>query len=59
MNYTAPRIVDYGTLVELTAASPNDGNDPCRNNPPRGPKQTGNADLIQGQANLGTCALSA
>jgi hypothetical protein len=44
--------------VELTAASGNDGNDPCRDNPPRGPKQTGPADLIQGNANLTTCVLS-
>jgi hypothetical protein len=59
IEYSAPRISDYGTLVELTAASGNSGNDPCRDNPPRGPKQTGAADLIQGNANLATCALSA
>jgi hypothetical protein len=58
--YSPPRIFDHGTLVELTAQSPigNDGNDPCRDNPPRGPKQTGPADLIQGNANLQTCVLS-
>jgi hypothetical protein len=60
VSYSAPRIFDHGTLVELTAQSPigNDGNDPCRDNPPRGPKQTGPADLIQGNANLQTCVLS-
>jgi hypothetical protein len=55
VRYTAPRITDHGSLVDLTAASGNDGNDPCRDNPPRGFKQTGPADLIQGQANLQTC----
>jgi hypothetical protein len=56
MGYEAPTLVVYGTLTELTAASGNDGNDPCRFNDPRGTyKQTGAADLIQGQANLATC----
>ena len=58
IDYSAPCIFDHGTLVELTAASGNDGNDPCRDNPPRGPKQTGAADYIQGNANLTTCILS-
>jgi hypothetical protein len=55
MTYRAPTITDHGSLVALTRASGNDGNDPCRDNPPRGFKQTGAADYIQGQANLATC----
>jgi hypothetical protein len=60
IDYSAPRIFDHGTLVELTAQNPtgNSGNDPCRDNPPRGLKQTGAADLIQANANLTTCILS-
>jgi hypothetical protein len=60
IDYSAPRIYDHGTLVELTGQNQtgNSGNDPCRDNPPRGPKQTGPADLIQGNANLQTCVLS-
>jgi hypothetical protein len=54
--YEAPRLVVHGSVGTLTAASGNDGNDPCRDNPPRGFKQTGPADLIQGQANLATCS---
>jgi hypothetical protein len=55
-SYRAPTITDHGSLIALTQASPNDGNDPCRDNNPRDTfKQTGNADYIQGQANLGTC----
>jgi hypothetical protein len=55
MEYEAPTLVVYGTIADLTQASGNSGNDPCRLNPPRGYKQTGAADLIQGQANLMTC----
>jgi len=56
MTYRAPTITDHGSLIALTRASGNDGNDPCRINDPRdGYKQTGAADLIQGQANLATC----
>jgi hypothetical protein len=56
MNYEAPHIFDHGSLAKLTAQSGNDGNDPCRDNPPRGFKQTGPADFIQGNANLTTCS---
>jgi hypothetical protein len=56
MQYEAPRVVDHGSVRALTAASGNDGNDPCRFNNPRNTfKQTGAADLIQGNANLTTC----
>jgi hypothetical protein len=56
MAYTAPRLVVHGSVESLTLASGNDGNDPCRFNNPRDTyKQTGAADLIQGQANLATC----
>ena len=59
MKYEAPRVVDHGSLRALTAASGNDGNDPCRFNQPRDTyKQTGVADLIQGQANLATCVVT-
>lgn len=55
-SYESPVIADYGSLFALTAASGNDGNDPCRFNEPRDEfKQTGTADLIQGEANLTTC----
>jgi hypothetical protein len=55
--YEPPRLVLYGGFAELTLASGNDGNDPCRFNDPRGVnKQTGPADLILGQANLTTCS---
>jgi hypothetical protein len=55
--YRTPAITDHGSLFALTGASGNDGNDPCRLNPPRDTfKQTGVADLIQGQANLTGCA---
>ncbi len=57
--YERPQLFLIGSVGELTLASGNSGNDPCRDNPPRGPKQTGPADFIQGQANLATCAASA
>ena len=54
--YERPQLLVLGSVAELTFASGNDGNDPCRNNPPRGNKQTGPADYILGQANLATCS---
>ena len=54
--YERPVLVVLGRVEELTLGSGNDGNDPCRDNPPRGFKQTGPADFIQGQANLATCS---
>jgi hypothetical protein len=55
--YESPRLYVHGSVGKLTAASGNDGNDPCRFNEPRDSyKQTGPADLIQGQANLTTCS---
>ena len=55
--YEKPTLVALGTVEELTFASGNSGNDPCRFNPPRDTfKQTGPADYIQGQANLTTCS---
>lgn len=55
--YESPRLYVHGDVGKLTAASGNDGNDPCRFNNPRGTyKQTGAADLIQGEANLTTCS---
>jgi hypothetical protein len=55
--YQPPRLFVIGSLQNLTLASGNDGNDPCRFNQPRGThKQTGPADLILGQANLTTCS---
>jgi hypothetical protein len=60
MQYEAPRLIVHGSVEALTLqSSGNDGNDPCRDNPPRGDKQTGPADLILGQANLATCVASA
>jgi hypothetical protein len=54
--YRSPAITDHGSLFALTGASGNDGNDPCRLNPPRDEfKQTGTADYIQANANLTTC----
>lgn len=59
MTYKAPRLIVHGSVEELTLASGNDGNDPCRFNKPRDEyKQTGTADYIQGQANLATCVAS-
>lgn len=56
MNYESPRFIVHGSIESLTLASGNDGDDPCRFNKPRDEnKQTGAADLIQGQANLATC----
>lgn len=57
MAYTAPRLVVHGSVESLTLqSSGNSGNDPCRFNNPRDTyKQTGAADLIQGEANLATC----
>ncbi len=58
MNYEAPQFIVHGSIESLTLQSqggPPDGNDPCRDNPPRGFKQTGTADLIQGNAALETC----
>ena len=54
--YERPVLLVLGRVEELTLSSGNDGNDPCRDNPPRGFKQTGPADFIQGQANLTTCS---
>lgn len=55
--YQRPQLLVLGSVAELTFASGNDGNDPCRWNNPRNTfKQTGPADLIQGQANLATCS---
>jgi hypothetical protein len=55
--YERPKLVVLGSFAQLTLASGNDGNDPCRFNEPRGTnKQTGPADFIQGQANLTTCS---
>jgi hypothetical protein len=55
--YEPPRLIVHGSVETLTLqSSGNDGNDPCRYNDPRDAyKQTGVADLIQGQANLATC----
>jgi hypothetical protein len=55
--YEAPRLIVHGSVEALTLqSSGNSGNDPCRYNEPRDEyKQTGTADLIQGQANLATC----
>jgi hypothetical protein len=57
VHYEAPRLTVHGSVEQLTLqSSGNDGNDPCRFNDPRDTyKQTGTADLIQGQANLATC----
>ena len=58
--YERPQLFIVGGFRDLTLASGNDGNDPCRFNNPRGVfKQTGAADFIQGQANLTTCTASA
>lgn len=55
--YEKPQLFILGSVAELTFASGNDGNDPCRFNPPRDTsKQTGPADLILAQANLATCS---
>ena len=55
--YKKPQLLVLGSVAELTFASGNDGNDPCRWNKPRDTfKQTGPADYIQGQANLATCS---
>jgi hypothetical protein len=55
--YEAPQLVELGDFRDLTRASGNSGNDPCRFNNPRDVfKQTGLADFIQGQANLATCS---
>ena len=55
--YERPKVTVMGGFRELTFASGNGGNDPCRFNNPRGTfKQTGAADFIQGQANLTTCS---
>ena len=55
--YERPELIVLGSVQDLTLASGNDGNDPCRFNSPRGTfKQTGPADMIQGQANLTTCS---
>jgi len=54
MEYEAPSFIVHGSIESLTLLG--DGEDPCRYNPPRDEfKQTGAADLIQGQANLATC----
>lgn len=58
MSYEAPRLTVHGPIQSLTLqqGGPPNGNDPCRFNNPRDTfKQTGAADLIQGQAALQTC----
>ena len=57
MHYEAPRLTVHGSIEALTLqSSGNSGNDGCRYNSPRDEyKQTGVADLIQGQANQATC----
>jgi|1185.fasta_scaffold1274344_1 hypothetical protein len=56
-HYEAPRLVELGGFSDLTLASGNSGEDPCRFSNPRDVyKQTGLADFIQGQANLATCS---
>ena len=60
MTYEAPRLIMHGSVEDLTLASGNSGNDPCRYNDPRDEyKQTGLADLILGQANSSPCVTSA
>jgi hypothetical protein len=56
--YEAPRLTVHGSVAVLTLSDPPyDGEDPCRFNEPREEyKQTGDADLILGQANLTTCS---
>ena len=51
--YEKPQLAVLGYVEDLTLA----GNDPCRDQPPRGPKQTGPSDYILGQAALQTCSL--
>ena len=60
MQYEAPRLIVHGSVHALTLqSSGNDGEDPCRYNNARDEyKQTGVADLILGQANLHTCAIT-
>ena len=54
--YEAPRLIVHGSVEALTLSSGNSGNDPCRYNHARDEyKQTGAADLIQGQGNVATC----
>jgi hypothetical protein len=58
-HYERPQIFVLGGFRELTLESkvPNDGEDPCRFNNPRGVfKQTGAADYVQGNANLSNCS---
>jgi hypothetical protein len=56
--YEKPELVVLGNVEDLTFASGNSGNDGCRWNNPRDTfKQTGPADMIQGQANLATCSV--
>ena len=52
MPYEPPTLIVHGSVESLTLA----GSDPCRYNEPRDSyKQTGESDLIQGQAGLVTC----
>jgi hypothetical protein len=55
--YEPPQLIVHGSVEMLTLqSSGNSGNDPCRYNEPRDEyKQTGVADLIQGQANVMSC----
>lgn len=56
MSYEAPRLVVHGSIESLTLQAVPNGNDPCRfNNPRNSFKQTGLADLIQGNAALQSC----
>ena len=59
MHYEAPRLIVYGSVEALTLMPSPDGNDPCRYNEPRDEyKQTGEKDLILGQAALETCVVT-
>ena len=53
MRYERPKLTLLGKFTDLTRA----GNDPCRDVGPHGTKQTGPADLVQGQAELMTCSI--
>lgn len=57
MNYESPRFIVHGSIESLTLQNPADpnGEDDCRVVGQRGFKQTGTADLIQGNAALETC----
>lgn len=57
MDYEAPSFIVHGSIESLTLQEGLEGgNDPCQEpNPPRTDKQTGNADFVHANANLGTC----